>query len=85
MQNVSTYLPVRLVEQIENNKGDVSRNLFIRRAILQAIEKGNGKVENNSAELLGVKGPTMPQSATKNKPTIRETIEGNLGGGLNSD
>jgi hypothetical protein len=86
MQNVSTYLPVRLVEQIEKCKGDVSRNLFIRRAILQAVEKGNKRAENNSAELLEVKGSTtMPQSAAKNKPIFRETIDGNLGGGLHSD
>jgi hypothetical protein len=46
MQNVSTYLPVRLVEQIEGNKGDVSRNLFIKRAISKALENQNKNLIN---------------------------------------
>jgi hypothetical protein len=66
MQNVSTYLPVRLVEQIEGNKGDVSRNLFIKRAISKALENQNKNLKMSS-KLLGVKDPTKPQKKKEKK------------------
>jgi hypothetical protein len=84
MQNVSTYLPVRLVEQIEENKGDVSRNLFIKRAISKAVENQNKNLKNKSSKLLGDKAPTKPQQASSSKP-LQEAINRSPGEELASD
>jgi len=41
--NTSIALPVNVVEQIDNAKGDIDRSLWMRRAILKALKDGESK------------------------------------------
>jgi hypothetical protein len=43
---VSTWLPANLVKEMDEAKGDISRNLFIRRAVFKALKEGQEQGHN---------------------------------------
>jgi hypothetical protein len=36
---VSTWLPVDVVKEMDKRKGDISRNLYIKRAVFKALKE----------------------------------------------
>jgi metal-responsive CopG/Arc/MetJ family transcriptional regulator len=36
---VGTWMPKKLVKEIDEAKGDISRNLFIKRAVIEALKE----------------------------------------------
>jgi hypothetical protein len=42
---VSAYLPVEIVNKIQETKGDISRSLWLRRAAIQALKEQSEIIE----------------------------------------
>jgi hypothetical protein len=40
-----TYCPIEIIKMIEKNRGDISKSLFVRRAVIQALREAGEIIE----------------------------------------